>query len=303
MRFRLYNIVYFFRLAFQGIFRNGFMSFAAVMVLVSSLLVSGCFWALWENVEYNLNELNEYNKIVVFANKDAEAHTVARLAEKILAIDGVKEVEVLSKDQVLDNLFEEYGEYQDILDMYHEDNPLKDQIIITYDDPSRVDTIVYRINNMNEDAETLNAVAKINDRRDVAQKIDDVKGYASVVFTWLMVLLFLVSVFIIINTIKLAVSSRKDEISIMRYVGASGFFVSFPFVLEGIILGLFSAGVAFGLQYYIYYVAQGAFSGSGLVTIIPFDSLLKELLILFAGVGVGLGVIGSLISLRKYNRS
>ncbi len=304
MKFRFYNIIYFFRLAFQGIFRNGFMSFAAIAVLTSSLLVSGCTWALKVNVDYNLNELNEYNKIVVFVDKDAEEHTIVRLKEKIEAIDSVESVEWITKEEVLSSLFEDYGDYGDILEMYDEDNPCKDELILTYSDPSKVDTIVYRIENMNDDSETQGSVAKINDRRDVATKIDSVKNMASLIFTWLMVLLFLVSVFIIINTIKLAVSSRKDEVSIMRYIGASGFFVSFPFVLEGIILGLFSAVIAFGLQFYIYQgFAVDILGSSGLITVLPFTSILKVLVAIFLGVGIGLGVIGSLISLRKYSRA
>jgi len=303
MKFRLYNIGYFFRLAFQGIVRNSLMSLATVFVLTSALLVTGTAWALKVNLEYNLQEINTYNKIVVFVTKETEDHSTKLLKEKIEKLDSVESVEWITKDEVLKSLFEDYGDYGDILRMYGEDNPCKDELVITYSDASKVTDIVYHINNMNESEECLGTVEKINDRRDVAEKIDDIKNVASLILTWLMVLLLVVSNFIIMNTIKLAVHSRRDEVSIMRYVGASGFFVAFPFVLEGMILGLLSSGAAFGLQYYIYQLfAVKIIGSSGLVTVLPFASMLKEFVIAFLCIGVGLGVVGSLFSLRKYNK-
>ena len=307
MKFRMYNLFYFFRLAFQGIFRNGFMSFAAVIVLISSLVVTGTAYALKENVEYNLNELKEYNKIVVFVSKDAEEHTVIRLKEKIEALEDVESVEWITKQEALQRIFQQYGsEYRDLFDMYGEDNPLKDELIVTYNGGANVDALGYKINNMSDESETEKAVDKVIDRQETTKKIDSIKNVASIVFTWLMVLLFLVSVFIIINTIKLAISARKEEITIMRYIGASRLFVALPFILEGVVLGLFSAAVSFGLQFYIYQAFAVDFLGksiSGMVTILPFTALLKVTLILYLGIGVGLGVLGSLISLRRYNRA
>ncbi len=305
MKFRFYNVGYFFRLAFQGIFRNSLMSIATIFVLASALLVTGCTWALNINLEHNLQEINTYNKIVVFVSKETEDHTTKLLQEKIENLKNlsVQSVEWITKDEVLRDLAKDYGDYGDILQMYNDDNPCKDELVITYSDSSKVTEITYQINNMNEQEETLGSVDKINDRREVAEKIDDIKNIISLVFSWIMILLLVVSVFIIMNTIKLAVFSRRDEVSIMRYVGASGFFVAFPFVLEGIFLGGFSAAVSFGLQYYIYQLfAVNIVGGSGLITILPFTSIVKQLAIAFAVIGVGLGVIGSLISLRKYNR-
>jgi cell division transport system permease protein len=118
-----------------------------------------------------------------------------------------------------------------------------------------------------------------------------------------MILLLVVSVFIIMNTIKLAVFSRREEVSIMRYIGASSFFVAFPFVLEGIVLGLISSLTGFGLLYYIYQIfAVNIVGNSGLITILPFASLMKEIIIGFAIIGIGIGILGSLMSLRKYNK-
>ena len=210
-------------------------------------------------------------------------------------------MEHVTKEEVLRDLFESYGDYSDILEMYDEDNPCKDELIITYTDSSRVTDITYQIKNMNEAEETLGAVDKINDRQEVAKKIDEVKNIAGLIITWLMVLLLVVSVFIIMNTIKLAVHARRDEISIMRYVGASGIFVAFPFVLEGMVLGAFSSGIGFGLVYYIYQLAE-SIMGGGLIKFIPFGDMLYELVLAFLVIGIGLGIVGSLISLRRYNK-
>ena len=303
MKFRFYNVSYVIRLAFQGIFRNGLMSLATIIVLTSALLVTGCTWALKVNLDHNLKEINSYNKIVVFVSKETEDHTVALLKEKIEKIPSVESVEHITKDDVLRKLFESYGDYGDILQMYDDDNPCKDELVITYSDSSRVNDITYQINYMNEEEETMGSVDKINDRREVALKIDEIKDVAGLIFTWLMILLLVVSVFIIMNTIKLAVHSRREEISIMRYVGASGSYVAFPFVLEGMVLGVFASGIAFGLLYYIYKIfAVNILGGSGLITILPFASILYEIIIAFAVIGIGLGIVGSLISLRKYNK-
>ncbi len=303
MRFRFYNLGYFFRLAFQGIVRNSLMSLATVFVLTSALLVTGTTWVLKVNLEHNLKEINTYNKIVVFVAKESEDYATELLKEKIEKLPSVTEVEWITKDQVLRDLFEDYGDYGDILQMYDEDNPCKDELVITYSDSSKVNDIVYRIEYMNEEEETLGTVDKINDRREVAEKIDDVKNVAGLILTWLMILLLVVSVFIIMNTIKLAVFSRREEVSIMRYIGASGFFVAFPFVLEGIILGTVSSLTGFGLLFYIYKIfAVNIVGNSGLITILPFVSLIKELIIGFATIGIGIGIIGSLMSLRKYNK-
>ena len=303
MKFRSFNLGYSISLAFQGLFRNTLMSLATICVLTSTLLLTGCTWALKVNLEHNLREINTYNKIVVFVNKETQDHTTKLLKENIENLPSVEKVEWITKDEVLRTLFEDYGDYGDILQMYGDDNPCKDELVITYGDPSRVNDITYAINNMNEKEETMGAVEKINDRREVAEKIDEVKDVAGLIVTWLVILLLVVSVFIIMNTIKLTVSSRSEEISIMRYVGASGTFVAFPFVLEGAVLGVVSSTIAYGLLYYIYKIfAVNILGGSGLITVLPFGTLMVDIIIAFAVIGIGLGVVGSLFSLRKYNK-
>jgi len=304
MRFRFSTVLYFFRMAFQGLFRNSLMSLATVFVLASALLVTGSTWVLSKNIEYNLQEINTYNKIVVFVSKDTQDHTTKLLKEKIEALSSVDHVEWITKDEVLRKLLQDYGDYSDILQMYDDDNPCKDELVISYSDASMVDDISYQIRNMNEQDDTLGSVDKINDRREVAQKIDDIKDVVSLVCSWLLILLLAVSVFIVMNTIKLAVHSRSNEIFIMRYVGASRLFVAFPFVLEGILLGSISVAIAYVLQYYVYDIfAVDILAESGVITVIPFASLWRSLAILFSVIGVGLGTIGSLISLRKYNKN
>jgi len=303
MKFRISNLFYFFRLAFQGIFRNSLMSAATVFVLTSALLVSGSTWLLSENLNYNLQEINTYNKVVVFVSKNTEDHTTRLLKEKIENLASVESVEWITKDEVLEKLFKDYGDYGDILKMYDDDNPLKDELVITYSDSSKVNDIAYQIRNMNEQDDTFGSVDKINDRREVAEKIDEIKNVASLVSTWLLILLLVVSVFIVMNTIRLAVASRSEEIFIMRCVGASGFFVSFPFLLQGILLAAFSSAIAYLLQYYVYNVfVMDVLGSSGLITIIPFVDFAKLLLVAFPAISVSLAIIGSWFSLRKYNK-
>lgn len=301
----LKNFGYVIKLAFQGIFRNSVMSFASLLVLISCFLVTGATYVLSENIEYNINQLSGYNKIVAFAKNDVTEFELSSLKQKIESIDNVAEVVLITKAQALDSYEEKYGKDFDVLfDSFGEDNPLKDSFEISYADGASVDeveTIVYEIRQLESEG-----IVKINNRHDIAQKLTDLKNIVSLVLACLTILLFVISVFVVTNTVRLAVFARKDEISIMRNVGATRTFVAMPFFLEGVILGLASGAVSFfGIQYLYHVVAQSvaSFSETQSIEVLPFANFQWILLVVFGAIILFTGFISGFVALRRQKQS
>ena len=293
---RRYSPGYFFSQAFKGIFRNGVMSFASVAVLMSCLVVLGGFALLVHNMNINLEQFGLLNEIVVFVNEDATEEEIVAIEEKIRSLDNVSKVVRETKAEALQKQKDKAGEeYADIYDIFtDETNPLTDTFTVTYEDNDKVVTLAYVLNQ-------IEGVYRVNNRMDLATTISSFKQTVLLIFTWFLLILSVVTLFVIINTIKLSVFSRRHEISIMRYVGATGWFITLPFVLEGIIIGLFASAAAYFIEWYFYlYVEKMVASELQMITIVGFDALQMPLLVGFLGVGVLAGIVGSSISLGKY---
>ena len=200
----------------------------------------------------------------------------------------------ISKEQTLEEEAERYSEFTNIHDLLIDDNPYRDSFVIKYIDNSKVATLDYQVGQ-------IDGVAKVNDRLDIAIAIEKIKSGVSMVLIWFMVILFVVSIFVIINTIKLAVHSRRTEITIMRYIGATDWFVILPFIFEGILIGLVSSGLAYLVEWYMYgYVVSMIGDNFNMLTILSFSDIRAMLAIAFVGIGVVTGIIGSTISTRRY---
>ena len=293
---RRYSPGYFFSQAFKGIFRNGGMSFASVAVLMSCLVVLGGFALLVHNININLEQFGLLNEIVVFVNEDATEEEIVAIEEKIRSLDNVSKVVRETKAEALQKQKDKAGEeYADIYDIFtDETNPLTDTFTVTYEDNDKVVTLAYVLNQ-------IEGVYRVNNRMDLATTISSFKQTVLLIFTWFLLILSVVTLFVIINTIKLSVFSRRHEISIMRYVGATGWFITLPFVLEGIVIGLFASAAAYFIEWYFYlYVEKMVASELQMITIVGFDALQMPLLVGFLGVGVLAGIVGSSISLGKY---
>jgi cell division transport system permease protein len=272
------------------------MSFASVAVLMSCLVVLGGFALLVHNININLEQFGLLNEIVVFVNEDATEEEIVAIEEKIRSLDNVSKVVRETKAEALQKQKDKAGEeYADIYDIFtDETNPLTDTFTVTYEDNDKVVTLAYVLNQ-------IEGVYRVNNRMDLATTISSFKQTVLLIFTWFLLILSVVTLFVIINTIKLSVFSRRHEISIMRYVGATGWFITLPFVLEGIVIGLFASAAAYFIEWYFYlYVEKMVASELQMITIVGFDALQMPLLVGFLGVGVLAGIVGSSISLGKY---
>ena len=172
-------------------------------------------------------------------------------------------------------------------------NPLAHCFRIKYKDNSKVATLEFNLDEME-------GIRKVSNRQDLAMTLENLKDGISMVFVWFLVVLFVVSVFIIINTIKLAVNSHMEEIRVMKYIGAANWFIVIPYIIEGTIIGIFSGVISFLVEWGIYYKLASIISGDApIIELISFDTIRLPVALAFVGLGVLTGVIGSCISLRK----
>lgn len=294
-----YSLRYFTKLAMTGLWRNGVMSVASVAVLMSCLVVLGCFALLLVNINVNLENVAQLNQIVAFCEYDLDEETIVDIENQIKDLDYVDSVTRVTKEEALQEMREQSGDpdlYNDITD---ENNPLSDSFEIMYEG-----TDENQVYELEAQLRSIEGVRRINSVYQVARTLDNLKNGIMLVFLWFLIILFVVSIFVIINTIKLAVYSRRSEISVMRYVGATNWFITLPFILEGVLIGVFASLIGFAVETYIYnYVENMALSDLEMISILSYKSIALPLLFGFVVIGVITGIIGSVASLRKYLKS
>lgn len=287
-----YSIFYFIHEALKGMKRNGVMSFASIAVLLSCLLVIGGFSLIVVNIDLNLDKLGNLNEIVAFCESDADDDTVADVESKISALDNVESIVHATKEEQLKKLQEEnptlYG------DITEEENPLSDSFTISYKDNSKVPELDYQL-------KQIEGIRKVRNNLELANTIENVKSGVMLVFFWFLAILFVVTVFIIINTIKLSVFSRRKEIGIMRHIGATNGFITLPFIFEGIFIGIASGIGSFLILKFGYSaLIAGTASDIQMISFINFSDISGYVLLATLAIGIITGVLGGLISLAKY---
>ncbi len=292
-----YSVGYFIAQAVKGLWRNGVMSAASIAVLICCLVVMGVFAVLVANINENLKTLELANEIVVFLEYDATEDDAMRVEKKIKELEnlGVGEVVFVSKDEALESMREEYSDYAQLFESIGEDeNPLAYSFEITVNDVSRGVELQFALETLDD------SVRKVNNRMDLAQQFENVKKNITYAFGIFLAVLMFVCVFVIINTVSLAVYARRNEIIVMRYVGATRWFISTPFILEGIFIGIIASVAAFFIEGQIYnYITSMVTGELGLIKLIPYSELSAFIFWSFLAVGVFTGVLGSIISLKK----
>ena len=285
---------YFFREGFDSLLSHGFMTFAAIGITVACLLIMGTFTLVAVNLDAMLEELEQENEIVAFVD---ETYTVAQekaLQSKLEQIPNVIEATYISKQQAAENFAAKHPEE----DLFQNLDPeiLRARYSIRIADLTKMSDTVARVRNVT-------GIADINAQEEVAGGFITVRNVATVVCVALIAILFIVSVFIMSNTIRLTTFERREEIAIMRMVGATKGFIRWPFVYEGFMMGILGALIAFGLQWGIYAAVSEGIANSDtlqLIQIIPFTEMWKIVALTFGGAGIVIGVGGSLSAIRKF---
>lgn len=290
---KLSSLRYLTREGFRNIWQNWYMSMASVAVLVACLLLSGAAYLVLENVNHAFNWVYGQNVVVVFAETDSTEEEVTALGDSLKALDNVEKVDFLSKEESL----EKYGNSlpeATFESLQGENNPLPDSYIVSFKDLSLFDDTISKI-------EALPKVDEASYDGDIADTLIMVRKVALTVGLWTVLLLLLVSLFIIVNTIKLTVYNRRLEIYIMRSVGATDAFIRIPFMVEGMTLGVCSALVSFVVVWLLYdKILKLIPATASLFSLIPFADVWATLLLGFLAIGALTGMTGSAIATGKY---
>lgn len=291
---RRFNTGYYISEGVHSIFTHGFMSFAAVCMIVACLLIMGSFSLLALNLDNALGDLEDENEILAYVDEDW-SETQARDLEPVLqAIPNVTSVAFVSREEAMEAFRARYGNNPLMASVPAE--RLRDRFRIHVEDIEKMAETIAAIKETEGVADVQGALA-------IAEGFVMVRNIATGVALALVAMLMIISLFIIANTIKLATFYRKEEIAIMRMCGATSAFIEWPFVVEGLLLGLTGALVAFGLQWGLYEaIARVVFQGNGLslMTMMPFTALIHIILPVFCGAGILIGVIGSLLAIRRF---
>ena len=300
---RISNLFYFIKQGFLGVVRNAVMSSASILILASSMLVLGSFWTIWENMNQTMDNLDDLNIILLYIDPETDEERTAQIGEEIKAMDNVVNVSFISKEENLKTELKKYPEERrKLIEKYLQLNPLPDTYRIEFESLEKSAPLLFQLSlikgidlELKEQGINPKSVVKI------AEQVETFKKGIAMICLWLLVILLIVSFFVIMNTIKLTVFARRHEIVIMRYVGATSRFIVAPFIVEGIVIGVLSAAIAYGIQYYLYnYVMQNMLLNIGNTTLLPFDHFSKLIAVAFIVLGLFAGVIASTMSMRKY---
>ncbi len=275
---------------FRNLFQNAFMTMASVLVLVSCLLLTGSAYLVYENVEHGFEWAYQQNVVVAYADSSATDEQTNTIQQTLKAMDNVADVSFISKEDLLHRYQEQFGE---LLEDLENDNPLQDAFVVSFKDLSLFDHTVASIKGVA-------GIETVDSNQALSKSLVKIRNTVLTVGSWVIALLLVVSLFIIANTIKLTVYSRRLEISIMRSVGATHSFIRFPFMVEGVMLGCIAAILSYGLVFVLYVLLGNNFTFGANFSLLSFADVWWQLLLGFAVGGTLIGMLGSTISTGRY---
>jgi len=278
----------------RSIFTHGFMSFAAACMIVACLLIMGCFSLVALNLNRMLDDLERENEFLAYIDESLSEEEARALQSSLESIPNVSSALFVSREEAM-TAFMEGREDQPLFRKLPAE-VLRHRFCIHVKDIEKIGTTVGIV-------EQVGGIADVRAELKIARGFVTLRNIAGAVALVLITILLIISLFIIANTIKLTTFSRREEISIMKMCGATNWFIRWPFVFEGMILGLVGAFLAFFLQWGIYALIQNAITRSGeisIITLIPFSSMAGRVLKTFAATGFVIGTGGSLLAIRRF---
>ena len=291
---RINNIGYLLKEGLKGIFTHGFMSFAAVCVTVACLLIVGSFSILVYNVNIMVEDLNKTNEILVYVDSELEDAEARSVGTRINLLDNVLKSEFVSREDALKNFVADHEGDDAFTGVDASD--LRHRFVVTLEDNTKIE----------QTAQSLKAVPGVADIRaeyELAEGFSTLQQILHVASMAVISVLLVVSLLIISNTVKLAMYDRRDEIAIMKMVGATNGFIRLPFVVEGFSLGMIGAALAFGIEWAMYDALVNKINMVDtlqLFSFVKFQNLLIPMITVFVGAGMFVGVVGSWTSIRKF---
>ena len=288
------NIGYLLREGIRGIFLHGFMSFAAIWVTVACLLIMGTFGLVLYNLNEMIVELEQENEMLVYIDETYSEAEAKSVGSQINQIANVHNAQFVSREQAVVNFADEMQDE----DLFAGLDPstFRDRFVITLEDNSKMRETEAAIR-------SIEGVADVSVHYEIQEGFQTVQRILNIASVIIIAVLLVVSMLIISNTVKLAMYDRKEEIAIMKMVGATNGFIRWPFVVEGFILGILASAIAFFLEWGLYNLLQTQISmvdSLDLITVVPFVEVIEIVAIGYAVVGFLVGVLGSLLSIRKF---
>lgn len=285
------NLGYLIKEGFKNLFNNRMMSLAAIGVLISCLVLTGSAAMLSINVSNIVDEVGDANVTKVFLDFDMERGEALALGPQLRAMDNVKDAEFVAKEDAIENYRGRLGNIFD--DMTGKGNPLPYSYNVTMNDVARYDETVTAL-------KAIPGVESISSHREVAQRLTSLSSLITMMSFWIIIALAVISLFIVSNTIRMTMFAHRFEISIMKSVGASNHFVRIPFIIEGVVIGVVSAGVSVGL---LYLLSEAVLNGAKEFldfNYTHFTSVMWYIIGGFLAAGVLVGVVGSWVSIRRF---
>lgn len=294
-----YNIfTYLIGEGFKNVFKNKKSTVASLMIMCATMIIFGVFFIIGENINHFVKEVESAQGIQVFINTDATDDQIKEIGEKISSLDGVNTVKFVSKESGLEQMKEKFKDKEYLLDTYKDNNILPDSYVVTLTDLNLSSQVQEQINQMEH-------IKRITSRDETVSTLINLANGVRIITGVILILLVVISVFIISNTIKLTVHARRKEISIMKYVGATNNFIRWPFIVEGIIIGILSGAISLtivggGYNFIADQIVNSQFMKITNMSLVGFSDMFNLIIIIYLLLGIGIGVIGSTISMRKY---
>ena len=292
---KLTNLGYLLKEGIKGIFTHGFMSFAAVCVTVACLLIVGSFSILVYNVNIMVEDLNQTNEILAYVDETLSEADAKSVGTKINMIDNVLRSDFIPREQALEDFIEDHKDEEESFSGL-DPSDLRHRFRVVLED-NRL------IGQTDADLKAIPGVVKTHAEYELAQGFSTIQDVLHIVSLGIIAVLLAVSLLIISNTVKLAMYDRKEEIGIMKMVGATNAFIRLPFVVEGFTLGMLGAALAFGSEWVMYDAMIqkiGEVDALQLFKFVPFEELLIPMIVTFAATGMFVGIVGSWTAIRKF---
>lgn len=280
---------------FRNVWVNRLMSLASVTVLMACLIIMGAGIMIYFNINNVVDKVQSQNVVMVYVADDVSEDETTQIGTSLKGISNVESCEFVPKEVAFQEQIQSMGGDAALFEGFDE-IPLPDAYKVTVKDLSQFENTVSQIKQINK-------VDSVRENSDLASKLLSLRHAVSIVSVGLVVMLFLVALFIISNTIRITMFSRKLEISIMKAVGATNWFIRWPFMIEGMILGTISGIVSLGVLWGLYAVAEKVFAQTlSLIgfSLVPFSEYWWQILLVFVAIGLFTGGFGSLVSMAKY---
>lgn len=296
---RTSNVTYLVKKGISSVWKNLLMSFASFSILMVSLLLVGCSVLLMMNVNTIMKNIEDTNEITIYLKEGVSDKQVTHIRSVLEKNTDITEVTYYSKEQALEDFRNNMAEYSELLD-YLDENPMPETFLVRVADLSKIRHVVNTISD-------IEGVEKIKAPYDFASVLLQIRNTFTLIAGAVLLALVVVSIVIVSNTIRTSVFARRNEISIMRYVGATSAFIKTPFFVEGMFIGILAGAAAWGLTWLVYDSVSSLFSADltlwqmfGFYGLIPFNDIMWIVLAINCCAGALLGAVGTVFSTGKY---